>query len=890
MSWLDGLRHRVRTLFRSSAYEHELREEMAYHRELDRVQGLDAHAAARHLGNETWYREEARRFTWLGALDVWRQDVTYAWRSILRNPSVTATIILTLALGLGVNAATFSVLDRLYLRPPDGVANTDDVQRVWFEHSPLRSATGQPFISEGTTHPVFRAVSSGGPRGAFAAYDTDFSLFMGSGGNRSRVRAAFATASYFDVLGIRAAFGRTYTVHEDSLGSGTNVIVLADRFWKSSFGGDSSVIGRRIRVEGDEYEVIGVLPPGFAGLDLQAVDVWIPLASIPRAHWTVRGAAEGRAWWDGDRASHFHVIFRASQTPPALDQRATATVREMQRHLQYGDTLMSVLTSGLVGAGPDKPGTELTIGGRLAIVSFIVLVIACANVINLLLARSMKRRREIAVRLALGISRGRLVRLLTAETVVLGLLAGGVATMIAWGAGTALRSLMLPEVVWYDSPLHWRVVVFAFGLSLLAGLVAGIIPAVQSSNPKLSPALKDGSRDSGSHRSRLRQALLITQAALSVVLLVGSALFMRSLDNVRSLRLGYDVDRLAFGYVSFEPGQRPPGPVVAGEMDVLARRFRSRPGVDEVARTEFTPMRGISTAKFFWDNDSSTSLRRDFPTFSAVSPTFFRATGVRIIKGSTFSSEEGGPKQLIVNDAMAKRLWPDEDAIGRCVRFGKADGDCYTVAAIVENARQSFVIEAPKLMYYLPLGNLPDGRKSGSTLIVRVAPGSMTAVHDALSAELKRAFPAADVHVSSMMDELEGEYRPWRLGATLFTSMGLLALLVAVVGIYGAISYGVSQRTHEFGVRIALGARIETVLQQVVAEGVRVIAVGVGAGIILSIAGGRLVASMLYGVTPGDPITIAAVAVTLLTVAALAAIVPAWRAARVDPITALRSD
>jgi putative ABC transport system permease protein len=887
MSWFDGLRHRVRALIDPERHERDFSEEMRHHLELDAMQQGDASRARKRFGNRTYYQEETRRMTWLGSLDVLRQDFGYAWRSIRRTPGFTVMVVVTLALGLGANAATFTLIDRLFLRPPNAVEDPQDVRQIWFEHSAYRMSSGKAWFSSGTDYATYRTIAeaSGDPR-SFALFDTDFALYLRAGSERQRVRGVFASASYFHVLGVGAILGRLYTTNEDSLGAGAQVVVIGHRFWKSAFGGDSTIVGRRVRIEADEYAIIGVLEPGFEGLDLQAADVWIPLASIPKSNWIVQ-MGQGRPWWEGRRANGFTMLRRPSPGAPpdlAFEERATAAVRAEHRALQQRDS------RAMLGGGLATPGADTIISKRLGGTAAIVLLIACANVINLLLARAVSRRREIAVRLALGISRARLIRLLTTETALLALIAGAVALFVAWGGGTLLRALLTPEVVWYESVLHWRVVLFAFGTAALAGIVSGVIPAIQASSPELTGALKEGTRDGTVHKSRLRQGLVIAQAALSVVLLVGAALFVRSLQNVRGLDLGYDTKQVLFGAYEFEAWQRPPRPVTAAALDEVAQRLAGRPGVESVALTAILPMRGLADVMFYFGSDSSASIRPNGPTFLLVSSSFFRTVGMRVLSGQLFQDGATAPRELVVNEAMAKRVWPDQSPIGQCLRFNRRDNPCYTVVGVVENARRSSLLEDEKPLYYLPLGNPPSPGWVAASVILRAEPDAVAGAAAELTTALRRAMPAAPVWVRVMNDVLEPEYRPWKLGATLFTGFGFLALIVAMVGIYSTVSYGVTQRTHEFGVRVALGARIGDVLRLVIGEGVRVVAVGVVVGVALALAAGKLVASLLYGVEPHDPLTMLLVGVVLLSVAAVAALLPAWRASRVDPVTALRAD
>ena len=893
MSMLDGWRHRLRTLFRARGYEQEILDEQRFHQELDAQQLGDSGAATRRFGNRTWYQEEVRRMTWLGQLDVVRQDVSYGWRSIRRHPGVTATVVLTLALGLGANAATFSFLDRMYLRPPSGVAAPDGLRRYWFEVSAARSYDGTSFVTPGANYRSYRAIAaaSGAPQ-RFALYETDNMLFLRRGDSRVRVRGVFATASYFDVLGVRPLLGRLYTAQEDSMGHGANVVVLGHRFWEQQLGADTALLGRTLRIEHTDYTVIGVLDPRFRGLELQDADAWIPLASVPAAHWI----ASRPRWWEGPNVNGLSMLERV---PPGGDaaaaatgeQRATAAYIAEQRALRgaEADTLGRVLRGPLVGTGPGREGQDVKIARSLGGVALVILVIACANVINLLLARAERRRREVAVRLAMGISRQRLVRLLTTETVLLALLAGGAALLAAMWGGEVLRRLLFRSVEWHESPLHWRVVVFAMGLSVIAGIIAGIVPALQASNPRLSDALKEGARE-GRRPSRLRSSLVVVQAALSVMLLAGAALFVRSLNNVRGLDIGFDADRTLAGWVTLEPDAKVPPATVAATLQQLGERLTGRPGVEAVARARHVPMQAFSFTAFYWDEDSLASLGRNIPTYSSVSRDFFRAAGIRVVRGRPFA-DVPGTRELVINEEMGRRLWPGREALGRCIRIARRDAQCHTVVGVVENSRQMSVLEKEaKPLFYLALSDSSADAAHGTTLVVRTSAEGERAARLEMLGALRTAFPRGEVKVQSMVETLDGEYWPWRLGARLFTGFGLLALLVALIGIYSTISYSVTQRTHEFGVRAALGARVGDVLRQVVSGGVRVVAAGIAIGIVLTLAAGKLISAMLYDVKPSDPVVLATVTVTMLTVAVLAALLPAWRAARVDPVIALRAD
>ncbi|HET9514889.1 MAG TPA: ADOP family duplicated permease [Gemmatimonadales bacterium] len=890
MSWFHGLRYRLRTVLRPGDHARELDEEFRFHLDLDATQQGDTDRAARRFGNRTGYQEEVRYTTWFRYIDPLTQDFRAGWRSLRRNPGLAAGVVATLGLGIGVNAAVFSLLDRLYLRPPSGIEDPGSLRRIWIHH--FNSGDGVPFTSQGLSYPAFKAVAdASGDSAGLAAYSTDNAVRMGRRPVDPRLRVVYASANYFDVLGVRPARGRLYTAQEDRFGNAVPVAVISHAFWNHRLGGADSALGSSIPLGTDSYTIIGVLPPDFTGLDLQAADVWVPLASLPPRPW-LRGP-----WWESDNMWGFRAIQRqpAGGSIAGFEERATHLIRALNARMNPDrpDTLMQVYTGSIIEAqGPGKPGKQLIISTRLAGVALIILVIACANVANLLLARAVSRRREVAIRLAVGISRWRLVRLLTAETLLLaGLAALGALLMAEWGGGV-LRSLLLPDIEWTDPVLDGRVVVFAGLAALASGLVAGLLPAFQASRTELTDALKAGSRHAGLRRSRLRNGLAVVQAALSVILLAGAALFVRSLQNVQRLDLGFDADRLLFGRVEFAEGEAPAASVSQAALRQVIERLGARPEVEAIARTAIEPMLGWAGLSFFTSTDSSESFRGPaFPIMSEVSPEYFRTVGLRLLSGHTFTS--GSPpeqSEVVVNQRMADLLWPGLNPLGRCIRFRKRDSPCSIVVGVVENSRRGYVIEPePFPQYYLPLGTIAE-EAGGGAIIVRTSAERREAAYNALMTELKEAFPAGYPQVTSMTENLEPEYRPWRLGATLFTAFGLLALVVALVGFYSNISYGVSQRTQEFGVRMALGARVVQVIRQVMGEGLRIVAFGAVVGVGLTLAGGRLLRAMLYGVEPNNPRVLVLVCGGLLAVAALAALIPAIRATRVDPVQALNTE
>lgn len=817
MSWLDGLRHRVSTVLRPGEYDRELDEELSVHHELDALhRGGTQTDVRRRFGNRTIHKEETRAMTWLSWLDLLRQDTNYAWRSVRRTPGTTAMIIVTLALGIGVNAAVFSVLDQLYFRNPSGIQDPAGLRRIWIRHA---RTSGSNFYSRALAYPQYRVVAEqwGGPgRVAVMTLRSDFKL----GGTRAGVSTdvLFTSANYFTLLGVHPARGRFYTDAEAQPGTVTNQVVVSYRYWKANLGGDTAIVGKRIRLDTGEWEVIGVAPEGFDGVDLRYNDVWAPLGSLPGAGGgTGAPGASQQTIWDSPWYVGFWTFARMSDDQNLADfgRRVTAAMREANKQL-YGaqaDTLTAVTTGGIIESrGPATARQEEVIATRLQGVALIVLIIACANVVNLLLARAVGRKREIAVRLALGIARSRLVRLITIEAVVLALLAAAAALIAAWWGGSLLRSQLMANIKFVQPALHAHVVWATIAVALGCGFLAGVIPALQYSRPQLTADLKDGGRSGGRRRSRLRDGLVVAQAALSVMLLVGSALFVRTLQNVEGIDIGFDTGRVIFANVAYDPGTAPPLPVRVQQIAEIEKRLEGRAGIEVVGRAALTPMGGFSVWTFYWGSDSSGSLTRAPPVGYAVGPKFFAASGIRLLSGRTFDEGAAAEGQVIVNEAFAKMLWPEGDALGQCIRFSKPDAACSSVIGIVSTASRDDVIEQPQPQYYLPIGTKLTSGSGGTFLVVRAKVGAVTAASREVTAMLKEALPTGYPVIRTMAEIVEPRYRPWRLGAKLFTGVGLLALTVALVGIYSTVAYGVGQRQHEFGVRVALGARVGDVL------------------------------------------------------------------------------
>jgi len=841
---------------------------------------------------QTIDRRVARKRSRADLLDSLRQDIAYAARSLRRTPAVSLTIIITLALGLGVNAAMFSLLDVIFLRPPAGVVDPGALRRVWAER---RFSSGTEFWP-GYDYSQYDALAKAvGDGAAITFYSYPERRKLGVGENVPTVAVAGTAANYFALLGVKPQAGRFYTADEARVNAVTPVVVISDAFWKRELDARPTAVGAQIRIANRRYTIIGVAPSGFAGTELDATDVWMPVPTLVGP-----SGPTGRPWWQDANVNGFNVLLRLRPDAHESELAQRSTVALRSRGTGYGLDTSTVAEFGSIvtARGPGSLKPAMQVATRLAGVALIVLLIACANVVNLLLARALRRRREIAVRLALGISRARLMRMLITESVLLAVLATIAAIIAAGWGGVALRGLLMPEVHFAESPLQWRVLAFALVVAVVAGAGAGLVPAIQSAAPDLTSALKAGSRDGVTHRSRLRSALVVCQAALSVVLLVGAVLFVRSLHNVKSHDIGYAVDRLAFASVRYDVPDSARDAMTPVRLREVGPRVASIPGVESVAFTSMRPVYGISFIDYHADV-ASTGEKLPEGLFTAVTPNYFSTIGTRLIRGHVFSRETGdrGPYSVIVNQAMADGIWPGQDPIGHCIYFQprKRSPDpkslpCSTVIGVVQTALSTSIGEKPQPQFYVSLDHMAFPTRGATSIIIRGTPSRLPAIQKSVSDLLRAEFPGGFPRLTTMSKVMEPEYRPWQLGATLFTLFGILALCVAAIGMYSTVSYAVSQRTHEFGVRVALGARGVDVLRQVLGAGIRTVALGVALGIVLALAAGRLIASLLYGIAPDDPAAITVVAAVLLGVAAIAALLPAIRAAKADPLSALRAE
>jgi putative ABC transport system permease protein len=824
--------------------------------------------------------------------DAFSHDLRYALRGLKDRPGFTFGVVLTLALGIGANTAIFSVVDRLLFRPPPLLRDAALTHRVYL----ARTYRGKEFAGAGVQYARYRDLTAWTTSFARTAEFTARRLAIGVGPESREMQVGIVTASFFGFFDAPPVLGRYFGPAEDSVPAGTPVAVLSYGYWQTAYGGRSDALGRHIHIGATVYTVIGVAPRGFAGL-------WPgepPAAYVPMAVYgaeSVGRMLRGEEWW---ATYHWTWAQMIAARKPGVSVAAanadltTAYLRsyEAQRAVDHNMTpvalahLHGLVASVLAERGPNE-SSEAKVASWIMGVALVVWLIACANVANLLLARALRRRREIAVRLALGISRARLASQLLTESVLLALVGGAAGLLVAQWGGAVLRARLLPSATGATVVTDSRTLLFAGLVALVAGLLTGLAPIWQTRRADLTRDLKAGAREGAIHRSRARVALLVVQGALSVVLLVGAGLFVRSLGRVNAVPLGYDADHV----LAVDLEMR--GVTLDSAAEVVLRRrllaeAQAIPGVTHATRQLTMPFWSTWNVDLHVAGIDSVDRLGEFD-LNAVTPDYFSTMGTRILRGRGIGAQDvaGAPGVMVVSAAMARALWPGADALGQCLRVGADTAPCTTVVGIAENIKAHSLDQDPGLLYYLSADQFHP-QQGG--LFVRTRGEAATAV-ESIRRQLQRTMPgAAYVNVTPFADILGGETQSWKLGATMFSVFGLLALALAAIGLYSVIAYSVAQRSHELGVRVALGAQMRDVVRLVVNEGMMLAMVGVGLGAVLALLVGRWVRPLLFRESPYDPVVFLAVTVLLLGVAGLASFLPARRAAAVDPMRALRTE
>jgi len=808
-------------------------------------------------------------------IDALAQDLRYALRTFARSPGLVAAAVVCLALGIGANATIFGVVDTLLFRAPPQIEDPGHVVRLYVRRDlPPFGAT----TSSITGYPLYTSLRDGARAfDGLAAFTYAQRASLGRGADARRVDLVLASASFFPLLGVRPALGRFFTADEDRPG-GPAIVVLSFGFWGSAFGGDSAVIGRQLQLGRGSYTVIGVAPERFTGVELQNADAWVPIA--PATPELMGPTYMNRG------SSYLQIIGRLGSGGAATAARQATLV------LRGDDVYSGQDSNAVVVLGPVQHarGPEMSQNAKvsiwLAVVAVIVLLVACANVANLLLARSLQRQREVAIRLALGAGRWRLTRQVLTESVVLAIAGGIAALFVTLWTGPLIRAFLLPDIPAFTEPLDARVIAFTAAVALLTGILTGVVPAWQLTRRDLTPALKAGAGEGRYQRSRLRSALLVAQVALTVVLIIGAGLFTRSLRNVEGQNFGFDPAHTLLATIDLRAAGYSPAQINALHLQALTR-LEALPGVEAAAATAAHPLgwafaSGVSVP----GRDSIPRLSSGGPYYQQVTPGYFAAMGTPV-RGRAFTSADRAGSVAIVNETMARLLWPGENAIGKCfVAYGEKT--CAEVIGVVPDARRFQAVEDATMTFYVPFSGAGNGFITALVVRPRGRPEDWIGTIRSAIQETAPNLPFASI--TPLADLLAPSIRPWRLGSAMFGGFALLALVLSAVGLYGVLAYVVTQRTHEMGVRVAMGAQRWDVQRLMVSHGVRVAAVGAVLGALGGLVAGRVLSSLLYGVSPRDPLVLFAAVVVPVVVAAVASYLPARRASRVDPVIALRAE
>jgi len=893
---------RVRDWFHRNDLERDLAEELRFHRDrLERDARADGvrselapDVARRRFGNETRVKEEARDRWSLPWLDYIEQDLRYAFRGLRRSPGFAITVIATLGLGIGANAAMFGVIDRLMFRPYPSLHAPSQVDRVYLKTAGWHSDNAY------TVFTYTRYLD-------LAKWSTDFSQYaafvaetkgVGTGESATERGVLGVSAGFFDFFDAHPIMGRFFDASEDRIPAGANVAVLGYDYWTAALSGRRDVVGESIQVGNAAYTIVGVAPRHFIGVS----EEFAPAVFVPITAYAVNeGGGNGADYFLKYNWDWVQMIVR--RKPGVTRSQASADLSnaflrswDASRlvHPQYrrADQARPVALAGPLktAAGPN-PGLEARTLLWVAGVAAIVLLIACANVANLLLARAMRRRRELALRRALGVSRGRLAAQAFTETLVLSMLGCVAGIVVAQWGGGVIRRLFITDTPGLDVATDWRTLGVATAAALVSAFATGAAPVFFGGRDDLAATLKSGARDGTYQRSTARAALLVVQGALSVALLVGAGLFVRSLSNVRGMRLGYDIDPVLL--VEWERRGSIDSSVVASLRQRMLATALARPDVEHGAWV-ISPVfsEGTSTLNLSVPGIDSVSRRGRF-TYAAGSPDYFATIGTHIIRGRSFTDADraGTPLVVVVSEAMAETLWPGRDAVGQCIRVSwrspRPDTmPCTTVVGVAENAVHDPAADYP-LRYYLPEAQLGF---AGRQMVLKMRRDPAAAAEE-VRRSLQAVMPGhALVTARPARALVDAKRRSWLVGATMFAGFGVLALLVAAVGLYGVIAYTVAQRMHELGVRIALGAQARDVVRLVVGQGMSFAMTGVVVGLGVALLAARWIQPLLFNQSARDPLTFAGVSALIVLVAIVASAGPALRATRADPNTALRSD
>ena len=814
-------------------------------------------------------------------------DLRFAVRMLIKYPAFSIVAFLALVLGIGANTTVFGIINALLLRPLP-VGHSERVVKVFTTDNHIPGKLSMSYLNFQDYAKQNTAFSS------MAAY-TFAGMGMTRGTDTLNVVGLLVSGNYFDLLQVKPHLGRTFLPEEDATPNGHPVVVLGYSFWKK-LGADPAIVGSPITLNGHSFTVLGVVPAAFTGVDVGfSPDLWVPISM----HQWVRPGAD--FWFESRRALLLNIIARLK--PGVTMSEAQAQMRTIAKQLEqaYPDVnkersiaLMSLEAAKSQGlAGPTNENLARDVSLLLLVASASILLIACANVANLLLARSTARQREMAVRLALGAGRGRIVRQLLTESILLGVIGGAGGVILAYCLGDVLIALLPPTPfpITLNPQPDWRVLIFSFVVAVLSGVIFGLAPALQMARWNLNQGLRERASTGGGAVTRLnlRSLLVVAQIAVSLLLLIGSGLFLKSFYEAQAINPGFRTDNLNLVTIN---------PVLARYdtdralqvVRAILDQIRHDPRVAGADVNNWVPLQGGEARTIVIDGrDPNDEHNRRFANYSPITPGYFQTMGIHLLRGRNFTqqdAEKNAAPVAIIDETMAKQFWPNEDALGRRFRF-MIDKAPIEVIGIALDSKATTLGEVPVPMVYWPLKEITD---AGITLFVHTtgAPGVMLS-------QIRQIVRDVDVHIpityeKTIRDHMAIALWPSWMGAMLLGSLGLLAFILASMGVYGVMAYSVSQRTRELGIRMALGAQTSQVIQLVLRQGMFLAAIGLVFGLFAAFGSTRLAGSLLYGVNPSDPVIFIGVTSLLAFAAFAACYFPARRALKINPVIALRTE